>query len=98
MLQMDYYRKSSVEKNSGPGSQGAWRQDELIGYKPAVVNFDFDLKRASLQKFCRQTDQSAFGAAVKGSPLMEACKVEEAPFDKSLRNITEFVGETISGQ
>jgi hypothetical protein len=37
MLHKDYYRKSSVEKISGRGSQGAWRQDELIGGKPPVV-------------------------------------------------------------
>jgi hypothetical protein len=37
-IERDYYRKSSVEKNiSGCGSQGAWRQDELIGGKPPVV-------------------------------------------------------------
>jgi hypothetical protein len=37
MLRKGYYRKSSVEKISGRGSQGAWRQDELIGGKPPVV-------------------------------------------------------------
>jgi hypothetical protein len=38
MLHKDYYRRSSVEKrNSGRGSQGACRQDELIGGKPPVV-------------------------------------------------------------
>jgi hypothetical protein len=30
-------RKCSVGKNAGRGSQGAWRQDELIGGKPPVV-------------------------------------------------------------
>jgi hypothetical protein len=33
----DYNRKCSVEKNTGRLSQGAWRQDELIGGKPPVV-------------------------------------------------------------
>jgi hypothetical protein len=34
----DYYRKSSDGKKiSGHGSQGAWRQGELIGGKPLVV-------------------------------------------------------------
>jgi hypothetical protein len=33
----DYYHKSSVEKISGRGSLGAWRQSELIGGKPPVV-------------------------------------------------------------
>jgi hypothetical protein len=33
MLHKDYYRKGSVEKISGRESQGAWRQDELIGGK-----------------------------------------------------------------
>jgi hypothetical protein len=37
MSHKDYYPKSSVEKISGPGSQGAWRQDELIGCKRPVV-------------------------------------------------------------
>jgi hypothetical protein len=38
MLHKNYYRKSSVEKKkSGPGSQGAWRQDELIGGEPTVL-------------------------------------------------------------
>jgi hypothetical protein len=37
MLHKDYYRRSLVEKKSGRGSQGAWRQDELIGGKPRVV-------------------------------------------------------------
>jgi hypothetical protein len=31
MLHKDYDRKGLVEKNSGSESQGAWRQDELIG-------------------------------------------------------------------
>jgi hypothetical protein len=37
MSYKDYYRKSSVEKISDRGSQGAWRQDELIAGKPPVV-------------------------------------------------------------
>jgi hypothetical protein len=39
MLHKDYDPKGSVEKNniSGRESQGAWRQDELIGGKPQVV-------------------------------------------------------------
>jgi hypothetical protein len=37
MLHKDYYRKSSVGKNSGRGPQEAWRQDELIGGKLPVV-------------------------------------------------------------
>jgi hypothetical protein len=37
MLHKDYYLTSSVEKISGRGPQGAWRQDELIGGKPQVV-------------------------------------------------------------
>jgi hypothetical protein len=37
MLPKDYNRKCSVEKNIGRGSQGAWRQDELIGGKLPVV-------------------------------------------------------------
>jgi hypothetical protein len=37
MLHKDYYRKSSVEKKSGRGSQGACSQDKLIGGKPPVV-------------------------------------------------------------
>jgi hypothetical protein len=37
MLQKDYYRKSSVEKNTcGRWSQGAWSPDELIGGKQPV--------------------------------------------------------------
>jgi hypothetical protein len=34
---MDYERKGSEEKIYGHESQGAWRQDELIGGKPPVV-------------------------------------------------------------
>jgi hypothetical protein len=38
MLHEDYNRKCSIEKkNTGRESQGAWRQDELIGGKPPVV-------------------------------------------------------------
>jgi hypothetical protein len=37
MLHKDYDRKGLVEKNTGRRSQGAWRQDELIGGKPPVV-------------------------------------------------------------
>jgi hypothetical protein len=38
MLHMDYVRKCSVEKKvSGRGTQGAYRQEELIGGKPPVV-------------------------------------------------------------
>jgi hypothetical protein len=38
MLYKDYGRRSSIEKkNSGRESQGAPRQDELIGGKPPVV-------------------------------------------------------------
>jgi hypothetical protein len=39
LLHKDYGRKSSVAKKkiSGRDSQGAWRQDELIGGKPPVV-------------------------------------------------------------
>jgi hypothetical protein len=39
MLHKDYYRKGSVEKKeiTGRESQGACRQDELIGGKPPVV-------------------------------------------------------------
>jgi hypothetical protein len=38
MLHKDYDRKCSVEvKSTGRESQGACRQDELIGGKPPVV-------------------------------------------------------------
>jgi hypothetical protein len=38
MLHKDYNRKCSVEKNiTGHESQGAYRQDEMIGGKPPVV-------------------------------------------------------------
>jgi hypothetical protein len=38
MLHKKYDRKGSVEKNNfSRDSQGAWRQDELIGGKPSVV-------------------------------------------------------------
>jgi hypothetical protein len=39
MLHKDYDRKGSVAKKkiSGRGHQGPWRQDELIGGKPPVV-------------------------------------------------------------
>jgi hypothetical protein len=38
MLYKGYDRKGSVDKtNPGRDSQGAWRQDELIGGKPPVV-------------------------------------------------------------
>jgi hypothetical protein len=38
MLHKDYDRRCSVEKKSDRESQGAWRQDKLIGGKPPVVN------------------------------------------------------------
>jgi hypothetical protein len=34
MLHKDYESKGSVEKISGRGPQGDWRQNELIGGKP----------------------------------------------------------------
>jgi hypothetical protein len=37
MLHNDYNRKCSVEKNTGRESQGAYRQEKLIGSKPPVV-------------------------------------------------------------
>jgi hypothetical protein len=37
MLHKDYDRKVVVEKISGRGSQGAWRQDNLIGGKSPVA-------------------------------------------------------------
>jgi hypothetical protein len=38
MLHKDYDSKGSFEKKiAGRESQGAWRQDELIGSKPPVV-------------------------------------------------------------
>jgi hypothetical protein len=37
MLHKDYYRKGSVEKISGRGSQEAWHKNELIGGTPSVV-------------------------------------------------------------
>jgi hypothetical protein len=37
MLNKDYNSKSSVEKNAGRESQGACRQDELIGRKTQIV-------------------------------------------------------------
>jgi hypothetical protein len=37
MLHKDYDRKGTIEKISGRDTQGAWRQDELIGGKPPVV-------------------------------------------------------------
>jgi hypothetical protein len=44
MFHKDYYRKSSVgKKNSGRGSQWAWRQNELIGGKPPVMKYIWTL-------------------------------------------------------
>jgi hypothetical protein len=37
MVDKDYDDKGSVEKISDRESQGAWRQDEVIGGKPPVV-------------------------------------------------------------
>jgi hypothetical protein len=37
MLRKDCDRKSSVAKKKDRESQGAWRQDKLIGGKPPVV-------------------------------------------------------------
>jgi hypothetical protein len=37
MFYQDYDRKGSDEKIAGRKSQGAWRQDNLIGGKPLVV-------------------------------------------------------------
>jgi hypothetical protein len=37
MLHKDYESKRSIEKKSSNESQGAWRQDELMGGKPPVV-------------------------------------------------------------
>jgi hypothetical protein len=37
LLHKDYGRKGSVEKSLVRGSQGAWRQDEMIRCKPPVV-------------------------------------------------------------
>jgi hypothetical protein len=48
MLHKGYYRKSSVEKISGRGSQGAWRQKELIGLPP-VVTLTLDQKKLEIE-------------------------------------------------
>jgi hypothetical protein len=37
MLHNGYDGKGSVEKIDGCESQGVWRQDDLIDYKPSVV-------------------------------------------------------------
>jgi hypothetical protein len=37
MLHKDYDLKGSVEKISGRESEGAWRQDELIGGNPPLL-------------------------------------------------------------
>jgi hypothetical protein len=43
VLHKDYDRKGSVKTISDREPQGAWRQDELIGGEPPVVNnFDSD--------------------------------------------------------
>jgi hypothetical protein len=40
MLHKDYDREGSVAKKiSGRESQGAWRQDELIGGKPPILKW-----------------------------------------------------------
>jgi hypothetical protein len=39
MLRKDYDRKFSVEKNTGRESQGACRQNGLIGGTPPVVKY-----------------------------------------------------------
>jgi hypothetical protein len=44
MLHKEYYRKGLVvKKSSGRQSQGAWRQDELIGGKPPGVKVTLTL-------------------------------------------------------
>jgi hypothetical protein len=42
MFHKDYDHKGSIDKKNifGRESQGAWRQDELIGGKEPVVNSD----------------------------------------------------------
>jgi hypothetical protein len=37
MLDKDYGRKGSVEKNAGRDPQGTCRQGEMIGGKPSVI-------------------------------------------------------------
>jgi hypothetical protein len=37
MLHKGYDRKGLVAKISGRETQGAWRQDELIGGKPPII-------------------------------------------------------------
>jgi hypothetical protein len=39
MLHKEYYLKGSVENKTGCDPEGAWRLDELIGNKPAVVKY-----------------------------------------------------------
>jgi hypothetical protein len=43
MLHKDYYRKGSVEENSGRESQQPSRQDQVIGGKPPVVKITLTL-------------------------------------------------------
>jgi hypothetical protein len=43
MLNKDYNRKRSVEKNAGLESQGACHQDELHGGKPPGVKLTLTL-------------------------------------------------------
>jgi hypothetical protein len=37
MFHKDYNRKRSVEKSTGRGSQGAWREDELASSKVTLT-------------------------------------------------------------
>jgi hypothetical protein len=61
-LYRDYNRKCSVEKkNTGRGSLGAWRHDELIGGKPPVVKTLTDSDYESVE---RESAGSQLRAAV----------------------------------
>jgi hypothetical protein len=71
MLHKNYARKSSVENISVRESQGAWRQDELIGGKrQSCGNFDVDFGLSSVVR--RWLAGNGVSAQAEESPLLEA--------------------------
>jgi hypothetical protein len=85
MLYKDYDRRCSIEKKkSGRQSQGARRQDELIGGKPTVVKWLWLCKPVRKSKKSSgvqssawsQEDRSEDSSARKGSTEYRTQKIE----------------------
>jgi hypothetical protein len=76
MLHKDYYRKGSVggKKISGRQSQGAWRQDKLIGGKRPVVKLTLTLTLTFDYDFYERVPRRVGGWCETAASLGVSCE------------------------